>query len=329
MPQAELKELLAKVDGEGHATMDCSIVQSQKYPDLFVVSTVDFFYPLVEDPYWQGRIAACNVLSDMYSMGIDVIDNVLMCLAVSDVMDKKTQMIVTEKMMRGFGDVCKEAGCEVTGGQTIINPAPIIGGVAKSVLKEKDFIRPEHAVPGDVLVLTKALGTQVAVNMREWMYPGLNPGRKEKLLEVITEEDERRTFAVAQASMARLNKTGAELMHKHGAHAATDVTGFGILGHGQNLAENQRECVRFVLHTLPCVGVTARVAKELQFTTLLTGYSAETSGGLLLALPRENAQAYCDEILERDGWPAWIVGEVEAADTRGAVLAEELKIIEM
>merc|ERR1719487_500947 len=99
-------------------------------------------------------------------MGIDEIDNVLMTIAASNKMDHKTMITVTEKMMLGFVDICKEAGTDVTGGQTVRNPWPIIGGVAKSILREGDFIRPENAEAGDVLVLTKPLGTQVAVNMR-------------------------------------------------------------------------------------------------------------------------------------------------------------------
>lgn len=311
--------------------MDCSIVRSQKYPDLFVVSTVDFFYPSIEDPYYQGRVAACNVLSDMYSMGIDTIDNVLMCLAVSDAMDSEWKHVVTERMMRGFGDLCTEAGTMVTGGQTIRNPSPIIGGVAKSILKESDFIRPEHAVPGDVLVLTKPLGTQVAVNVREWVhFPEKVPQPGTKLFDVITEHEEQRTFALAQHSMGRLNRNAAMLMHKYGGHAATDVTGFGIIGHAQNLAENQRESVRFVLHTLPFIGITQKVSRHYAGRfKLLDGYSAETSGGLLISIPAETAEAYCNEISTLDGWPAWIIGRVEAADKREAVLAEDLSFIDV
>lgn len=306
--------------------MDCSIVESQKYEGLYVISTVDFFYPLVEDPYLQGRIAACNVLSDMYSMGIDTIDNVLMTLAASQQMEKAVQRIATEQMMRGFGDLCKEAGTCVTGGQTILNPWPIIGGVAKSILKEKDFIRPEHAVAGDVLVLTKPLGTQLAVNMREWLH---QPSRRDKLLELMSEEVVNRAFSIAQASMGRLNRDAARLMHKYQAHAGTDVTGFGILGHVDNLAKNQKACVRFVIDRLPCIASTMKVADAYPFFKLREGYSAETSGGLLIAMPADQAPAYCKEIEEAEGWPAWVIGKVEAAEERVALMSANLEVIEV
>jgi len=326
VPQDELKELLSAVDGSGHATMDCSIMPAKKYPGMFVISTVDYFNPLVEDPFLQGRIAACNVLSDMYSMGIDNIDNVLMCLAVSTQMDKDVRRIVTEQMMLGFGATCKDAGTTVTGGQTVLNPWPIIGGCAKSVLMEKDFIRPENAQAGDVLVLTKPLGTQLAVNMREWLH---QPSRKGPLLELVTEEEVNRGFSIAQACMGRLNKDGARLMIKYQAHAATDVTGFGILGHLQNLAENQKETLRFVMDRFPAIATTMKVGDKHPKFQLREGLSAETSGGLLIAMPADQAEGYCKELEEAEGWPAWVIGRVEAHTERVAVMSPDLEVIEI
>merc|ERR1712032_794731 len=131
--------------------------------------------------------------------------------AASNQMPPDVRRIATEQMMLGFGATCKEAGTAVTGGQTILNPWPIIGGVAKSILKEEDFVRPENAVAGDVLVLTKPLGTQLAVNMREWLH---KEAKRDALLELATEEEVNRAFSIAQASMARLNKDAARLMRK-------------------------------------------------------------------------------------------------------------------
>lgn len=136
--------------------MDCSI-QPTRIPDVFSVQTTDFFYPLVDDPYTQGKVGCANVLSDLYAMGISECDNMLMILAGSRDMPKHTMELVTKEMMRGFNDLAREAGTKVTGGQSVMNPWPIIGGVATSTCLEKDFIRPENAQPGDVLVLTKPL----------------------------------------------------------------------------------------------------------------------------------------------------------------------------
>jgi len=140
--------------------------------------------------------------------------------------------------IKGFDDQCKTADTQVTGGQTIRNPWPIVGGVAKSICKEKDFIMPVNAVVGDVIILTKALGTQVAVNVKQWMR---DEKRWSAVDSVITKKEGNRAFSRACASMSRLNKTAAILMHKYDAHAATDVTGFGILGHANNLAGNQKK----------------------------------------------------------------------------------------
>jgi len=133
VPQAKLLKLLDGI-GEGIG-MDSSVMPCKKFKDLFVVSTTDFFSPSVEDPYEQGRIAAANVLSDMYAMGVFDVDNVLMILAASTDMTPEDQEIVCKLMMKGFSDQCKVAETQVSGGQSIQNPWPLIGGTAKSLQK--------------------------------------------------------------------------------------------------------------------------------------------------------------------------------------------------
>merc|ERR1711971_336624 len=133
----------------------------------------------------------------------------------------------------------------------------------------------------------------------------------------------------AMLSMARLNLTGAKLMHKYKAGAATDVTGFGILGHAVNLAENQLEEVSFSLHTLPVIKNMVNVSKAVgNMFQLLQGYSAETSGGLLLAIGRENAEAFIKDIKEIEGCDAWVIGDVESGP-RTAKIADNPTIIEV
>ena len=124
-----------------------------------LISTTDFFYPLVEDPYMQGRISCCNVLSDIYAMGISRVDHMLMVLGISLSMQEGDREIVTREMMRGFNDCATEAGTKITGGQSIMNPWPIIGGVANVMCNESEFIRPNNGIDGDLIVLTKPLGT--------------------------------------------------------------------------------------------------------------------------------------------------------------------------
>ena len=117
-------------------------------------------------------------------------------------------------------------------------------------------------------------------------------------------------------------------MHKHGAHGATDVTGFGFLGHARNLAEHQAAPVSFELHTLPCIAGLARVDEALGKNWRLTqGFSAETSGGILVALPPDAVEAFVAECAALSGKPAWIVGRVVEGD-RTARIVEGATVVE-
>jgi len=289
--------------------MDCSIVPL-KHEGLFLISTTDYFYPLVDDPYMQGQIGCANVLSDLYSMGVVNCDNILMILAASTDMTPSDRQISTRSMIEGFNDQARNGETIVTGGQTVMNPWPIIGGSATSVCTKDEFIMPENAVAGDVIILTKPLGTQVAVNVSQWRYND----RWQRIEGLITKEEGGRAYEYAMHSMARLNRTGAKLMHKYGAHAATDVTGFGLLGHGMNLAKNQKEAVHFEIHTLPIIRHMREVDEKVAIWNLMKGLSAETSGGLLICMPADRAALFCKEIEEIDGYPAWIIGDVVRSD---------------
>lgn len=345
-----------------------------RHPGLFLVSTTDFFYPLVEDPYAQGRIAACNVVSDVYAMGIQDIDTVLMLLAVSSDMNAVERDIVTREMIKGFHDLCKEAGSSVTGGQTVSNPWPIIGGVASTTIREEDMVRPEGVLPGDVLVLTKPLGTQVAVNVWQWRdmswkknsdteeenkkagtttttttsspphsLPHKNWEKIKHLLEGYYSEttvlpliSHVHAYDTAVESMTRLNKNSARAMHTHKAHGATDVTGFGILGHADNLAIHSSSATKvFIeLETLPIIKGMIAIDEALNgMFKLKAGKSAETSGGLLVALPSEEAaNAFIADVSASDGQPAWIVGRVRACmegEAPGACVLPTVTIVDV
>eukprot|EP01001_Neometanema_parovale_P006252 NODE_2624_length_1376_cov_86.573025_g2494_i0.p1 GENE.NODE_2624_length_1376_cov_86.573025_g2494_i0~~NODE_2624_length_1376_cov_86.573025_g2494_i0.p1 ORF type:complete len:315 (+),score=64.54 NODE_2624_length_1376_cov_86.573025_g2494_i0:174-1118(+) len=298
---------------------------------MSLIQTTDFFYPLVDDPYMQGRIGAANVLSDLYAMGIPECDNMLMILAVSRRMKPEDAKIVTQQMMKGFADAAKEAGTTVLGGQSVMNPWPIIGGAATAVRAEGDFIRPTGAIPGDVIILTKPIGTQVAVNCHQWALS--KTGMPEAVAKVCTMDEQQNAFNIAADSMARLNKVGAELMLKYGAHAGTDVTGFGLAGHANNLAAEQKASVAFRIHTLPIIAKMHAVneATGNKFK-LVDGKSAETSGGLFVALPADKAAEFIKEIQEREGCPAWIIGEVIERDeksTERLIITPDVKIVEV
>jgi len=307
--------------------MDASVTPIPDKPGTSLAQTTDFFYPLVDDPYMQGRIACANVLSDLYAMGVVACHNMLMLLAVSKDMTDTERDVVIPLIMRGFQDTAQEAGCLVTGGQTVLNPWVTVGGVASTVCSDGDIIMPEGAVAGDVLLLTKALGTQVAVNAHQWME---EEGDMWNKIEVITTMGEvKAAYRATTLSMARLNLTGAKLMHKYQARAATDVTGFGILGHAKNLAENQIKPVSFTIHTLPIITNMVKIAKGVgNMFQLMQGYSAETSGGLLMAISKEGAESYIKEIKELEGCDAWIIGSVEEGE-RTATIVENPSILEV
>lgn len=111
-----------------------------RHKGINLVQTTDFFYPLVDDPYMQGKIACANVLSDLYAMGVVDCDNMLMLLGVSNEMTLKEREVSTQLIIKGFNDLANEANTNVNGGQTVLNPWYIIGGVASSVVTKEEVI---------------------------------------------------------------------------------------------------------------------------------------------------------------------------------------------
>lgn len=319
--------------------MDCSVRETRQ--GHFAISTTDFFFPLIDHPYWQGYIGAANVLSDLYSQGVERCDFVLMLLAACRDMPQETRRICTAETVRGFRDACRYAEAPVTGGQTVLNPWPIVGGVATSVVSRGEFVPSDGAQPGDAVVLTKPLGTQVAVNLHQWRrkaQEAAQTGQKcfeanlwDKCIQtnLVSVADAETMLHRAVCSMARLNRTAGKLMLRHQANAATDVTGFGLLGHARNLVENQVNDLSMEIHTLPCLKKAAAVNDNAFDFRLTKGYSAETSGGLLVCLPPNKAEQYIRDLQRFDGCPAWIVGSLVASPQRNATLAPNVKILEV
>lgn len=398
LPQPKLISLLKNLEepnngnGSGASSpptvvnmMDCSVIPLQRHaqprkgirgtappsaaalPQLYLVSTTDFFFPSVEDPYIQGQIGASNVLSDLYSVGITDCDNILMLLASSTDMDENERTVVTREILRGFAERVRLAQTCVTGGQTVMNPWPLIGGVAMSVVSAEEMILPTGLQPGDVLVLTKPLGTQLAVNLQQWVRRP-SPAYEQCIKGHISDAEIQDLYTSACNTMKRLNRMAARMMHTYDAHGATDVTGFGILGHARNLGaattpfsipvppssssvENDpaptssqprsAPGVCLVLETLPIFRVAAQASRLLGDRVpyrLLEGLSAETSGGLLVALKdKKTAEDYIRAIQEQQEFPeeaapAWIVGHVEAregSDGATARLDKNVRILEV
>jgi selenide,water dikinase len=213
-----------------------------------------------------------------------------------------------------------------------MNPWLTIGGAATSICKPEEYILPDSALVGDVLVLTKPLGTMVAVNAHAWLD---DPERWARIKGVVTEEEVRKAYARALDSMAKINRSAAILMHKYGAHGATDISKFGLLGHAASLANSQADEVSFVIHNLPVIANMERVASVCEGSKgcgvsygLKEGLASEVSGGLLICLPREQAAAFCKDMERLEGSQSWIIGIVERGD-RTAKIIEKPRVIEV
>jgi len=294
---------------------------------LSCIQTTSTSYPIVCDPLMQGRIAASACLSSMYAVGVTSIDHIMLLLTVSSKMTDAERDAVVPLMIKGFKEAATEAGTKVSGGQTALNPWLTIGGVATSVCTSGEYIVPDAAVVGDVLVLSKPLGTQVAINAFNWLE---NPEISTKMKLIISEEEVIKAHDRAVNTMARLNRTAAILMHKYNAHGATEVGSFGLLGHASVLAKNQKNEVNFVIHNLPVIAKMAAVAnaRSGNVFSLLKGEACENSGGLLICLPREQAAAFCKDMERLEGSQAWIIGIVEKG-TRTARIIEKPRVIEV
>ncbi len=127
---------------------------------------------------------------------------------------------------------------------------------------------------------------------------------------MITSDDIILSYTKAVEAMTTLNLLGASLMHKYNAHAATDITGFGLLGHAENLAKYQKLQVDFVIDQLPIIVNVKRMAEILDQKKLLNGKAVETSGGLLIAISSNSSEAFCDEYFRESGYKCWVVGRV-------------------
>lgn len=160
------------------------------------------------------------------------------------------------------------------------------------------------AQPNDVLILTKPLGTQLG--SQTW----LSLTNENVQVPGCTSEHIQRAYQNTIHSMVQLNRSAAQLMHKYNAHAATDITGFGLLGHATNLLQFQQlnGQIDFRLHTLPIIGGVRDIAVALNRPKLLKGQAVETSGGLLVVLSEADAGHYCAEFKQITGRTAWIIG---------------------
>jgi len=282
-------------------------------PDLAVIGTLDFFPPLVDDPVAYGEIAAANALSDVFAMG----GRVLFALSIAAFPEDFPQEAMAAVFEAAAGKV-REAGGILAGGHTIRDPEPKYGLAVIGAAHPDRLFRKGGARPGDALLLTKRLGTGFLVS-------GRRSGQT---------SDQHLEAAIAQ--MRTLNRAAAEVLAAHGVRGATDVTGFGLAGHGLEMARASGVRLVFEAAALPALdgaldlaraGIeTGGAAHNRRFTAAVLAVGAgvapelvalahdpQTSGGLLAAVPAADAPRVIAD-LGAAGVTAWRVGHVEACE---------------
>lgn len=280
-----------------------------------LVATTDFFMPVVDDPFDFGRIAATNALSDVYAMGGTPI--LALALVGMPINVLSTQTI--GRILAGGASICAEAGVPVAGGHSIDSVEPIYGLVALGLVDPEQVLTNRGARPGDVLILTKALGVGV-----------LSAAFKQGWLDAAG-------YAAMIASTTRLNTLGARLAGRAGVHAVTDVTGFGLLGHALEMARGAEATVQITAEAAPMLaGVETLLAQGVRtgasgrnwdsYGEAVEGLEAgsardlltdpQTSGGLLIACAAEAADALL-ALAHAEGFDrAAVVGRVVAGPAR-------------
>ena len=287
--------------------------------DLAVVQTVDFFPPIVDDPYTFGQIAAANSLSDIYAMGGDpTLSMSLICFPTCLPMD------VMAKIMQGGASKVKEAGAIIAGGHTIEDSEPKYGLCVTGFMHPDQVMQNSNCKEGDLLVLTKPLGIGV-----------LTTANKAQLLD-------QQTYDQMVEAMATLNKYAKDVMMEVGANACTDVTGFGLIGHASEMAKGSGLTIELFSKEVPIIEAAIDFAKmgiipsgaynnmafvkdDVRFAPDVPQHIQDllvdpiTSGGLLISLPEEKAHVLVEKLKGVTICNA-IVGRVTAKQDRAIVV---------
>ncbi len=265
--------------------------------DLAIVQTIDFFPPIVDNPEDYGEIAAANSLSDLYAMGA----RPLTALSVVGFPEGELDVAVLGRILAGGARKVLEAGAVIIGGHSVKDSEIKFGLSVTGVVDPKDLVRNSGARPGDVLVLTKPIGTGSISTA----------GKAGKAAEDVLRR--------AVESMKVLNRDASEAMRRFGVHAATDITGFGLLGHAREMADSSGVTLSIDAARVPILPGARELAKRkvlsggaaknssfLREKVSLDGaipqdlasllFDSETSGGLLIALGEDGAGKLIDEL---------------------------------
>jgi len=278
--------------------------------EIALIQTVDFFTPIVDDPYTYGQIAAANSLSDVYAMG----GRPVTALNIVGFHQKFFSLDVLVEILKGGADKAAEANTVIVGGHTIMDEELKYGLSVSGIIHPEKIITNAGAKPGDKLVLTKPLGTGIISTA---LKSGINLGELEKQ---------------ANEVMTTLNKTASEVMQEIGVNAATDVTGFGLLGHAYEMAAGSKvgfkiwtSEVPFFEGVIPLItegfvpGGTNNNRYYLDGKVILPGdisweqstllFDAQTSGGLLISVPENKLDRLTSELKRKGVGTVAVIGE--------------------
>ena len=290
--------------------------------DLAIVNTVDFFTPIVDDPFTFGQIAAANALSDIYAMGGEP----KTALNIVGFPKGKLDLDVLTDIIRGGSERVRAAGAMLIGGHSIIDEELKYGLAVTGVVHPDRVVRNVGVRPDDALVLTKALGTGIIATGLKRRKASTASGR------------------ATVASMIALNDTASAIMRTFPVHACSDVTGFGLLGHAFEMASGSGVTIVLEARTLPILPGARRLARlgyvtggcrrnreylknkisvhrSVRDDLIEIALDPQTSGGLLMALPADRAAALVDRLRSKGIDAATLVGRATAAEEVSVRLA--------
>ena len=298
----------------GHETSDDAAVY-QIDENRAIVQTVDFIPPVVDDPYMYGAIAAANALSDIYAMG----GKPIFALSIVGFPDRKLPIEVLQQILKGANDKVAEAGIQVIGGHSIEDSEPKFGLVVTGLIRPEKILRNSAAKPGDALVLTKPVGTGI-----------ITTAIKRGLASEATIER-------VMNMMAELNRVPAEIMTGFRVHACTDVTGFGLLGHLKEMVQGAGLRANLDMASIPVLEdawdfaaagtIPGGTKNNLAYVEGIVQWKdntpemmkfiladAQTSGGLLISLPADQANDLVTRLREAGITHASIIGTMETGE---------------
>jgi selenide,water dikinase len=281
--------------------------------DLAIVQTVDFFPPVVNDPFIYGQIAAANALSDVYAMG----GSPMTALNIVGFPDDKLPLTLLGEILRGGADRAKEAGCVILGGHTVRDTEIKYGMAVTGTIHPERIVTNATAKAGDKLVLTKPLGTGFVTTAHK------------------ADDCPQEALDAAIASMIQLNRPGRDAMQEVGVDAATDITGFGLAGHAYEMAQGSGVTLVIDLQHLPLLPRVGELVRKGYFTRasktnasfiapgfrlegkpdrvlLEVFYDAQTSGGLLIVVPAGKVERLVTACQAKGTLTATVIGEVTA-----------------